>query len=656
MNTRAMNNLRQRPPLTLLAAVLCALAAKGSPLGGEEPTFRVGAAALGAGEKAQLAGQMRDIVCARLDARDAIKATADPSAEWSGPPEGVAPETWLSFILAEVSGNLDLLTLQWDRGGAVGFAARRPAIERAYAGVFPYAIPPGALQMPRNAAIELAAQTGRFLSREGPAVARPLLRIAVEAPEPKGAAAESAGGLTDNGQDEGPAGLFAKLDDRTVEAVSALALAAAWEAGWRPSLEEQGDGGRVTLALTGRTQAVDIHCKAIVDRTETQYVLHRVPEGEIYPYLLRLFRKVKEWGPRVAEFSKVIPPRHRMNPLPPSHAEGYRVLGWNDGILAVLTEAEKPKLKGLVAATGQPKWTVTEENKYDSLTDREGHAIVARTGRKLGLSRVGFADGSLEEILEVGGAGRLAVDFAARDVVFAEGRSLTAFIAGAKAWEAKTPLSIGMDPLLTKGRMVVGVDDQTVRCFARSSGEHQWTRALEGRPTTGAVLPDDALLVGTQEGGLYALAGADGAIRWSLDLADGLIQPPCLAGERILIVDGSGAVKLLGSATGKIAAEKRLPGRLIGATPAAGDEGVIAIAERTGRITLLSLPSLETVSEVHLHARLDPPLLAARNVPSAWNAVSPDDLEAGIQSELIPSAFLVVDEDGFVYVLPLPER
>jgi len=652
-----MDSTQLAPRLALIAACFCVLAGNRSSLSSEELTLRIGAAALGAGEKTKLAGEMRGVVRSRLDARDGIKATADPHAEWDRPPEGVEPGAWLSFVLAEIRGNLDLLTLRWDQDGAVSFAARRPCIERAYAGVFPYAIPPGAMQIPRNAAIELAAQTGRFLSEERPdAEARPALRIAVEVPEPKGTDAEDAGGLTDNDQGEGPAGLFDKLDEPTVEAISALALAAAWEAGWRPSLRGQGEGARATLTLAGRTQAVKVHCRALVDRTETRHVLHRVPEGEVYPYLLRLFRKLKEWGPRVAEFSKVIPPRHRMEPLPPAHAEGYRVLGWQDGILAVLTRAEKPKLKGLVAATGQPKWTVAEEGRYDSLPDRETRAIVARVGRKHALSRVGFADGSLEEVLEVGGAGRLAVDLEARDAVFVAGRAITTYLAGAKTWEAKVPLAIGMDPLLTKDRVVVGSDDQTVRCFARSSGEQQWTRALEGRPTMGAVLPDDALLVGTREGGLYALAGANGAIQWSLDLADGLLRPPHLAGDRVLIVDGSGSVKLLDPATGKIAAEKRVLGRLIGATPTAGDAGVVAIAARTGRITLLSLPSLEVVAEAHLHARLRRPPLAAWNVPSAWAAVTPEDLEAGVQSDLIQSAFLAVDTDGFVYVLPHPRR
>ena len=647
-------NTPQRPsPFTLLAACLCVLAAERSRLSGEELTLRIGAATVGVEEMAKLTGDMKEVICGRLDAREGIRATADPHVEWRGLPKGADPATWLSLVLVEVRGNLDLLALQWGKDGAVNFAARRPSLDRPYAGVFPHGIPPGPQQTPRNAAIELAAQTGRFLTRESrPDAVRPPLSIAVRSPESGEAGAEDAEAGAENGPGDGPAGLFAKMDDQTVEATTALALAAAWEAGWRPSLKEKAEGDRVTLKLVGRTQALDLQCRAVLQRTETQLVLHRVPEGEIYPYLLRLFRKLKDWGPRVAEFSKVIPPRHRMAPLPPSQAEGYRALGWKDGILAILTEDEKPKLSGLVAATGQAKWTVAEEGEYASLSDRGNQAIVARTGRKLALSEVLPQDGTMEEILEQGAAGRLAADIEAGDAAFAEGRSLTTFVGGAKAWEAKTPLPMGMDPLLTESHVAVGSGDQNVRCFDRATGRLRWTQQIEGRPNTGAALPDGALLFGTREGKLYALTEADGSVRWSLNLTDGLIQPPCLAGDKILIVDGSGSVKLLAPATGKAEAEKRLTGRLIGAAPAAGGEGVLAVAERTGRVTLLAIPSLETVSEADLQARLHQPPFAARNVPSSWNAISADDLEAGIVTEGIKSAFLVVDEDGFIYVLP----
>jgi hypothetical protein len=650
MEIQDMINPRRRPRLTLLFACLYILSAGGARLVAEELSFRVGAAALGPGEKAKLAGETRNTFCARLDARDGIHAAADPFPEWNRPPENTDSETWLSFILVEIRANLDLVTLRWANDGSVSFAARRPAVERAYAGVFPYSIPPGPQQIPRNAAIELAAQTGLFLSSGGRTVTnRPLLRIALEMPESKETATK---GLAMNGQEEGSAGLFAKLDDRTAEAVSALTLAAAWEAGWQPSLSEKDDGDRVTLTLAGRTQAIDFQYRAIVNRVETQQVLHRVPEGEIYPYLLRLFRKLKVWGPRVREFAKVIQPRHRMNPLPPAHAEGYEVLGWKDGILAVLTKGEKPKLNGLDAATGQPKWTVTEEGKYASLTDGDSHTILSRTGRKLALSRVAFADGTMEEILKEGGADRFAVDLETDDAVFAEGRNIIAYIGGVKAWEAKARMPIRMDLLLSKNRVAVGSDDQTVRCFARASGELQWKQSIEGRPNTGAVLSGDVLLVGTREGGLYALTGADGTVRWKRDLDDGLIQSPSLAGNRILIVDGSGSVKLLDPATGKTVAEERVTGRLIGATPAGGTPDSVAVAERTGRVTLLAIPSLEIISEVALQARLQQPPLAARDVPTAWSATTPDELEAGILSDSIKAAFLVVDEEGFVYVLP----
>lgn len=641
----------------LVVACSCVLAVGASLLAGQGLAFRVGAAALGIAEKAELAAEMRDVLCMRLDARDGIAAVADAHTEWNGPPRNANPEAWLSVVLVEVGGNLDLLALRWGKDGSVASAARRPALERPYAGVFPFAIPPGPQQIPRNAAIELAAQTGRSLSQESrPAPARPPLAIAIKAHEPEEAATGGIEGVAEGPQDEGSDGSFAKLHDRTVEAASVLALAAAWEAGWRPSLKEKTAGDRATLTLVGRTQALDIQCKAVVSRVESQHALHRVPEGEFYPYLLRLFRKLKEWGPQVQEFAKVTPPRHRMRPLPPGQADGYQVLAWHEGILAILTEGEQPKLTGLNVATGQPKWTVAEEAEYVSLTGPENRPILICTGRKIGLSRVVFADGSIEEVLKPAGDGRLAIDFEARDAVFVKGRGIVAYVAGTKAWEASTPLPVGMDSLLTRSHVVVGSDDQVVRCYARPSGALRWTRLLEGRPATGSALPDDALVIGTQEGGLYALAESDGAVRWKRDLADGLLQPPCLTGEKLLVVDGSGTIGLLEPSTGKSVAERRLTGRLVGATPAPEGAKAIAVAERAGRVTLLAGPTLETISEVALQARLHRPPLAARNVPSAWCAATPEDLEAGIVSEHVESAFLVIDEDGFVYVLPSAKR
>jgi hypothetical protein len=72
----------------------------------------------------------------------------------------------------------------------------------------------------------------------------------------------------------------------------------------------------------------------------------------------------------------------------------------------------------------------------------------------------------------------------------------------------------------------------------------------------------------------------------------------------------------------------------------------IGWAGRRGRVVWMDLPGLAVRRDVDLHVLLNDGMVAGEGIPYAWGA--------GDEITLQGPAALVADEEGFVYVLPVP--
>ena len=129
------------------------------------------------------------------------------------------------------------------------------------------------------------------------------------------------------------------------------------------------------------------------------------------------------------------------------------------------------------------------------------------------------------------------------------GRAVSLDLAtGAERWSVEPAEEVpvlGAHPALAGERVVYGAGDGRVRAVEAATGEVAWSRALDSRPNTAAVVDGDHLLIGTADGSLYRLGVAGGEIAARLELPATPVGTPALRGDRLVLVGAAGQLMVV---------------------------------------------------------------------------------------------------------------
>lgn len=126
---------------------------------------------------------------------------------------------------------------------------------------------------------------------------------------------------------------------------------------------------------------------------------------------------------------------------------------------------------------------------------------------------------------------------------------------------------------------------------ARFTDQVIWHIKYEARITSGPLLYDNQLFIGTSKGDVFALSADNGQIIWQTQLNSELVSLPVLADGRLLVRTNDGRVLALNALNGDVVwtAEHQLPNLFLrGAAPVLVANGVLYVGRESGFVEALS--------------------------------------------------------------------
>jgi outer membrane protein assembly factor BamB len=94
-----------------------------------------------------------------------------------------------------------------------------------------------------------------------------------------------------------------------------------------------------------------------------------------------------------------------------------------------------------------------------------------------------------------------------------------------------------------------------LHCLNRANGEEIWAFSARGKVDSSPVVVDGKVVVGSDDGRLYAVKLADGSEVWSYEIGQPIDSSPAIAGGRVVIGSEDGNVYCFGA--GKAGAKTR---------------------------------------------------------------------------------------------------
>jgi eukaryotic-like serine/threonine-protein kinase len=145
-----------------------------------------------------------------------------------------------------------------------------------------------------------------------------------------------------------------------------------------------------------------------------------------------------------------------------------------------------------------------------------------------------------------------------------------------------------------------------------SRGRRLWTRKI-GPTRWRALLINDRVHFGTDQGWLYALSAADGSVVWRTHVAGAIVTPPQLQGDAILITTATDSVYRISPADGSVLQRGHIPATASAAGETALDTLLLPLHD--GSVIGLQPRTLAVLFQAKLDA---PPLAAPKRVGDAF--------------------------------------
>ncbi|NLF22521.1 MAG: PQQ-binding-like beta-propeller repeat protein [Lentisphaerae bacterium] len=557
-------------------------------------------------------------------------AGSAPGVSWRAVPADSEPAGWISLVRVRANRQCDFIAFHFsDREGTVDFASRRPSRIPLDPPKYPLTVPPGPDQIPANAVREPA---GDFLyqdARDRPRE-RPMLRIEVRPVEALVGARE----LPPGGD---------VSTDVPAPVVEAMAFAAAFEAGWRPTAAEQADR-TLHLSLTEELRAYHTARAVFADGTPG-FTREAIPRDALYDHLVGLFLRLRQ--------------RASVIEAMPLGEPGCVLAGWLDG-RAILRRGKA--WRALSPASGRTLWNYEpgprERPAYRLQRTSDGRPLVFRHDH--GVHRIDLESGKLVALTppEAGVEGSfywmpedaLAVVDAGRLTLYRGGQAVWHWDGAAR--DAR--------PVGDAERIYVAGTDGAVHALDLATGAPGWQTAATAATPARLSIAGPRVLVDDGR----SLAGVDAAAGrrlWSLPTGDALLADPVEMEGRLLVAVAPNRLLLVDSASGASVASRTWPTWLLAVRAVKTPQGwSAACVDLRREFHLLDPSTLATLAEVSLPTPVAPVLAFGTDVPEAWVLDRPRDMGA-LDEDLVGSLFaattrnraawLVTDQQGGVYAI-----
>lgn len=159
-----------------------------------------------------------------------------------------------------------------------------------------------------------------------------------------------------------------------------------------------------------------------------------------------------------------------------------------------------------------------------------------------------------------------------------EGKAAGSLVAldarGKTLWKRKLA-PIFSSPALAGSRVLVGGDDGALYALDPEQGTLLWSHALGGKVRATPAVMGETALVGDFGGRLVAVSVVDGARIWTLDLGHPLYSSPCVARDVCIVGCHEGHIHGVDHATGKERFVVTTRGPVVSSAVAVGDRIVI---------------------------------------------------------------------------------
>lgn len=455
---------------------------------------------------------------------------------------------------------------------------------------------------------------------------------------------------TDLLEADGPGGddaLHAAGATRGLAAVEAMAWAAAFEAGWRPTSAADAMPARLQVRFGAKSCSFEL---AVGPQTgPRRLVKNGVTETAYHDVLVRMFRCLHPGG-AARDFIRV-------------GGAGSAAVAVLPGRLLAVSEGA---LFGLDTETFRIAWP--KEGKPTSAAQRTGDAIAVRDDGQGGsrvfrhrptLAAIDVATGAATPLATGGADHPWSFDVSGTRAVVASGTSLILHEGGRKAWQHDEPVAISCGPVIVDDMVVAGAEDGELFSLSITDGKPRWRAILEPGLRGAAVVAEGRIFVFVRGAdAVIAVDATTGKSVWRESVGDVLVRPPHAGPTGLIVATKSNRLLVLEPATGRIRAERRFPTWIADViTVPGGGTGLVACLLRDGRIVFLGRDDLRVVAERAIGSRGRGPLLFAASFPRTWPGAAgdEDDLAAAIDAEARAACLLVGDEDGSCFMLPIPE-
>ncbi len=581
-------------------------------------------------------GENPALFVATLDAVPGIDASLagslKPGHSWRAVPTGTDPAGWISLVRVMSGRQCDFLAFLFGQDGAVQYAGRRPSRVAIDPPRYPLTVPPGPNQIPANAIREPATDfVYRYATQQ--ARPRPLLRIVI-------------GGAVDEKKTSGDAVATEGPDDGfevPAEPAEALAFAAAFEAGWRPT---SGAAERTLhLSLMEELRMYNTAVARFDDGTPG-FNRKSIPKEQLFSHLVGLFFQLR-CAKSVGEAA-------------PFGMPGTVLMGWAAG-KAILREGDD--VKAVDVASGRTLWSLVPGERAKPLyaTQRDAAGALQVFRYDGGIRRLDLNDGKEQELAPqgVGGAGRFALAQDGRLAVVDAG-VLSVYQDGKPVWTWDGAEQVAL-PAWGEALVFVAGADGAVHALHPAERREAWSAALNPAGPLRFAVQGGMLLVDDGKS-LAAHEMAKGTRLWTVGTGDVLLSDPVIMDDRIFVAVKSNALRIWNAKTGAAVASRDWPTWILAARAVKTGKGwSIACVDLRNRLSVLDPATLATKLEISFPAALAPVLDSGAEVPRRWalDRVSDkpgweEDLIGGMLSTSAPRgpAWLVADQGGTCYAVP----
>ncbi len=214
-----------------------------------------------------------------------------------------------------------------------------------------------------------------------------------------------------------------------------------------------------------------------------------------------------------------------------------------NGVLYVIAQSDGA-LHCLDATTGEKRWISEGLSRCDG-SPGVGNGMVVYGSCDSALHVFSGITGALERNIAIKGDSQVASGVAIDgDLAFSGCRSGTVLQVntqtGATLWSSQvTDVEIFTTPAITAEWVVLGAEDGFLYALARPSGEVRWKFDTGGTPQSPVIAGDKVL--SSADGTLYLLNLENGESLWSLEISD-VITAPAVAGTLVLVGSDEGTV------------------------------------------------------------------------------------------------------------------